>query len=216
MRFVSCKLFRRGIGRRYLCALLLGAYVLTAVGIPLPLPGGPVKIGDAFPCAMNRCGCDSAERCWRSCCCHTLAERIAWARRNGVRPPAFAIAQARAARIELALFAEVCDAAQQTANCCAADRLTKKPACCAERQAVPRTEESNRSGKDDHIIGWRAMACRGHSMHWLAAVPTLVVPPSEPLNDLLLVSRIGPAGSEVAAGVPDAPDVPPPKLAKLA
>ena len=116
MRILSRQFFRHGIGRRCLCALLLGAYVLTATGIPCRCASGPAKSGEAFPCAKNRCGCDSADRCWRSCCCHTLAERIAWARRHGVQPPAFAIAQARAAGIDLSLLAEACDAEQQPAQ----------------------------------------------------------------------------------------------------
>lgn len=216
MRFRSRKLFRRGNGRRFVCALLLLAYLLTAVGIPLPLAGGPVKIGDAFPCATNRCGCDSAERCWRSCCCNTLAERIAWASRNGVRPPAFAIAQARAAGIDLALVAEACDADEQPAKCCAADRLIEKPTCCAERHVSARSEESNRSGEDDQVIGWRALACRGQTIHWLAAVPTLIMSAQELLNEPALVERRAPAVSETAISVPDAPDVPPPEVASLA
>ena len=216
MRFVSRKLFRRGIGRRCLCALLLGAYILTAAGIPLPLASPAAESGEAYPCAMNRCGCDSAERCWRSCCCHTLAERIAWASRNGVRPPAIAIAQARAAGIDMSLLAQAGDAAQRAANCCAADRLTKKPACCTVRQEVPRTEESNRSAEDDHIIGWRALACRGHSIHWFAAVPMLIAPPRGLVDGLPLIERRAPSVSESAMGVPDAPDVPPPEAASLA
>jgi hypothetical protein len=213
MRFVSRKLFRRGIGRRCLCALLLVAYVLTAAGIPLPLPGGPVKTGEAFPCAMNRCGCDSAERCWRSCCCHTLAERIAWARRNGVRPPAFAIAQARAPGIDLSLLAEAGDAAQQTAKCCAVERLSEHSGCCAGRQEKTLAPKPNHADDDNHIIGWRALACRGQSMHWLTAVPTLIVPPLEQWHEMPLVARLAPAASDVGGGTVEAPDVPPPERA---
>lgn len=133
-----------------------------------------------------------------------------------MRPPAFAVAQARAAGIDLSLLAETCDAAQQTAKCCAADRLTKKPACCAESQAVSRTEESNRSGEDDHIIGWRALACRGQAILWLAAVPMLIAPSRGLVNDLPLIERRAPSVSESAKAVPDAPDVPPPEAASLA
>jgi hypothetical protein len=216
MRFVSRKLFRRGIGRRCLCALLLLAYVLTAAGIPLPLARPAGESGEAFPCAMNRCGCDSAERCWRSCCCHTLAERMAWARRNGVRPPAFAVAQARAAGINLSMLADTCDADRQPDKCCAAERLTEKPGCCTERQMTSSPRESNRPADDDHIIGWRALACRGQAIHWLAAVPMLIAPSRGLVNDLPLIERRAPSVSESAMGVPDAPDVPPPKAASLA
>jgi hypothetical protein len=196
--------------------LLLCAYVLTAAGIPLPLAGGRGKAGEAFPCADNGCGCDSADRCWRSCCCHTLAERLAWARRNGVRPPDFALAQARAAGIDLSLLVEACDAGEQQDKCCAAKRSPEKAGCCTERQVATNANQFNGDADVNHIIGWRAMACRGQAIHWLAAVPTLIMPPHALLNDPPLVERCAPAVSEVAGGVPDAPDVPPPEVSSLA
>jgi hypothetical protein len=216
MRFASRLLFRRGIGRRAVCAFLLGAYIVTAAGIPLPLASGPVKTRELFPCAMTRCGCDSAERCWRSCCCHSLAERLAWARRNGVRPPAFAVAQARAAGIYLSLLADTGAADERPGSCCMADRLPKKPACCAKNQITTNANESNRAAGDDHIVGWRALACRGQAVQWLAAVPTLIVPPRGIVNDLPLIERRAPAVSEAATSVPHAPDVPPPEVAFFA
>src|SRR5687768_6896601 len=95
-------LYGRLAPRRCASALLLVTYALTAAGVPLPLSSRPAKSGELFPCAASQCGCDSAERCWRSCCCHTLAERLAWARRHGVRPPEFVIAKARNAGLEIA------------------------------------------------------------------------------------------------------------------
>ena len=60
-----------------------------------------LKSGEMFPCMDCPCGCNSAEQCWRSCCCHTLAERMDWAREHGVRPPEYAIDEARRQRIDL-------------------------------------------------------------------------------------------------------------------
>ncbi len=202
---------------------------MTATGIPLPLPSNAQQQAEAFPCAANACGCDSAARCWQSCCCHTLAERIAWARRHGVRPPAFAIAKARAAGIKLAWLDGSIDRAKPNANCCVAESSTDKtccaaelvaavPAtakrsCCSERQDVTGPDESTPANTSNHVIGWRALACRGHALHWLAAVPTLIVPPHGLLNDLPLVERRSPTSSEVAEGLSDSPDVPPPEVA---
>ena len=215
MRFLSRTPFRRDIGRRSLCALLLGAFVLSAAGIPLPLARGPVKTGDAFPCAMNGCGCNSADRCWRSCCCHTFVERITWAKRNGVRPPDLALAQARAAGIDLTLLSHTCDAGKHTGKCCAVEQLPAKRGCCSESQITTNANEFNRAGDDTHIIGWRALACRGQAAQWLAAVPILIVPPHQFLNERPLVARLAPAISESANGVPDEPAVPPPEVASL-
>lgn len=229
MRSFSRKLLRRGIGRRCLCALLLSAYVVTASGIPLPLPNRAGKLAEAFPCAANACGCASAERCWRSCCCHTLTERIAWARRHGVRPPAFAVAKARAAGINLAWLDGSTDSATPKANCCvaqssagktccaaelvAAASATEKRSCCSQRQDVTAVDSWAPANRGNRIIGLRALACRGQALDWLAAVPTLIVPPHELLDDLPLVERRSPASSEVAEGLSDSPDVPPPEVA---
>jgi hypothetical protein len=140
---------------------------------------------------------------------------LAWARRHGVRPPGFAIAQARAAGIDLASFAEAFEFEEQPAQCCAVKRLPERRACCTERQVTTNANESSREANDDHIIGLRALACRGQTIHWLAAVPTLIMPPRGFVNDLPLVERRAPASSEAANGVPEAPDVPPPEVASL-
>jgi hypothetical protein len=229
MRSFSRNFLRRGIGRRCVCAFLLSAYVVTACGIPLPLPGSTRKQAEAFPCVANACGCDSAERCWRSCCCHTLAERIAWARKRGVTPPAFAVAQARAAGINLAWLDGSANAAKTKANCCVAQTSADKAccareltasvpktderSCCSERQDVTAPDDVTPPNDGNILIGLRALACRGQALHWLAAVPTLIMPPHEVLNDLTLVERRAPEVSEVADSVSESPDVPPPKVA---
>lgn len=66
----------------------------------LPVPsGGQIEnsrsllrskaCSEPFPCQNCRCGCSSAEQCWTSCCCYSLRERLAWAKKNKVAPPAF-------------------------------------------------------------------------------------------------------------------------------
>src|SRR5688500_9568058 len=95
------RLAHRLRSRRLVCALLLVGFSITAAGVPLPGPQRILESHEQFPCATSSCGCRTATQCWESCCCHTLAERIAWARRNGIRPPEFAIAQARASKLNL-------------------------------------------------------------------------------------------------------------------
>jgi hypothetical protein len=154
---------------------------------------------------------------------------MAWARRHGVRPPGFAIAKARAAGINLAWLDGSSDRAKPKVNCCVAQSYADKtccaaelvaavPAiakrsCCSESQDVTSQYESAPANTSNHVVGWRALACHGQSLHWLAAVPTLIVPPRELLNDLSLVERRAPTSSEVAEGLSDSPDVPPPKVA---
>ena len=63
----------------------------------MPLPIGSVSITDKqtslpFPCQDSPCGCKTAEQCWTNCCCKTPAQRLAWAKSNGVTPPKYAMA----------------------------------------------------------------------------------------------------------------------------
>lgn len=217
---------RNSCHRRLISAALLAAYIVTAAGIPLPTGAKPQASDESYPCANCGCGCASADQCWRSCCCHTLAERLAWAREHNVRPPAFAIADAQRAGLNLAwLAAEAarhsdsppttcCDraVADTRPSCCQAHTAVKgaraERACCARRHDQPRQANTG-----DHIVGWRALACQGHSMNWLAAVPTLIVGRPEISYQRPLVAWLGPAVSEAAEVLPVIPELPPPERA---
>jgi hypothetical protein len=119
----------RRLGRRCASGSLLAMYVLAAAGVPLPAGNMSLKSGEMFPCMNCPCGCNSAEQCWRSCCCHTLAERMDWAREHGVRPPDYAIDEARRQRIDLCWLDEPA-ASQAVKTCCAAKPGHGKPCCC--------------------------------------------------------------------------------------
>ena len=189
--------------------MLLATYVVTAAGIPLPVVRQPAKSGELFPCAMNGCGCDSAERCWRSCCCHTLAERLAWAEKHGVRPPEFAIAEAERNGINVSRLADSSASATQPKTCCARKAVNSKQSCCASHHKEP----SAPTKTVDHIVGWRALACHGQSLNWLAAVPTLISASPELTDQLPLVAWLGPHASQDGRCVADLPSVPPPERA---
>src|SRR5882672_16023 len=79
-------LFQPTQTRRAMSTPTLAMYCMATFGVPLP--ASPRKSGDEpYPCQSSRCGCMSAEQFWRSCCCTTLEERLAWAERNNVTPP---------------------------------------------------------------------------------------------------------------------------------
>lgn len=205
---------------------LLAAYLTSAVGIPLP-SGARRHSSEEYPCAASACGCATAEQCWRSCCCHSLAERFEWAREHRVRPPEYAIAAAQQAGIDLAWLglppvakkAELaakppCDdhvAASDCPACCQAHSTCcqrEDRACCAHEPNQPQKPTSA-----DRIVAWRALACHGQSLNWLAATPTHIVPRPALSHDLPLVAWLGPATSEAACRVASSPDVPPPERA---
>lgn len=79
---------------RVVAASVLAVYVMAAFGLVPSLSGvfgeAAVRLDrEPFPCEGGSCGCTTAYRCWTSCCCYTLEERIAWAARNGVEVPGY-------------------------------------------------------------------------------------------------------------------------------
>ncbi len=82
--------FRRS--RQGFALVALMQYALLCTGVTVPLPALPIG-GKPFPCQHHNCGCNTAEQCWRSCCCMTPEQRLEWARENGVTPPDNIMAQ---------------------------------------------------------------------------------------------------------------------------
>ncbi len=205
--------FRAVTSVRYRCvtSMLLVVYVATMSGIPLPVGHVVRKSGEMYPCANCACGCASAEQCWRSCCCHSLAERIAWARRHGVRPPEFAIAAARQARIDLSWLVEPGKA------CCARELVASAPKCCQAGNGCCDRQEDHEHGQSksesSKVIGWKALNCQGHSSTWVAAVPPLTSAKVELTTTIALLHWLGPLSSEEAISVVSVPATPPPQSA---
>jgi hypothetical protein len=84
------------MGRKVVTFLVLVCFCAAT----LPFPVASVEILDKansqpFPCQNCPCGCKTAEQCWSGCCCYTPAERFAWAERNGVTPPSYAVRPSR-------------------------------------------------------------------------------------------------------------------------
>jgi hypothetical protein len=221
---------------RLVAWLALGCHVLVASGLPLPV--APRFAGDAgvatartvkdrsrpFPCMDKPCGCATAEQCFASCCCHSPAERLAWARAHAVEPAVLA-----------ALERRVAAPAAASPSCCAATRA--EPSCCATSAATPADPEAAdvcsdyrsltadavspaepRAPHADETAGPRVvilrdmLACGGILTAWLACGTALPPPPrvASPTHD-------APAGSialddVVAPSCSAAPAVPPPRV----
>lgn len=175
--------------------LCLAAWLCTvAVGLPLPAPlRGPAPAGgERFPCEGCGCGCASAAQCWSGCCCHTLSERLAWARREGVRPPASVLAAARMQGLDTQIWTGGTSKGESKSStpstpsqCCAARPQSAAPrGCCAAVPTARRaTVTSSTRGDCQGVcrqperrspVGARALSalkCRGLTTYW-ASVPT--------------------------------------------
>ncbi|MGC3970299.1 MAG: hypothetical protein QM775_24100 [Pirellulales bacterium] len=116
--------------RRALVWVALVNYTALTLGLPIPAaamaPGG--LSGEAYPCRDHRCGCVSAEQCWKSCCCFSHDEKMAWAERHGVTPPAYVIALAEVRPVS--------------------NRSPVRKSCCSAAPAKPRVRSCCSSGHD--------------------------------------------------------------------
>jgi hypothetical protein len=221
--------------RRIVAVAMMFAYGAIVGGVPLPAGKKALsKGGELYPCSASSCGCDSAERCWSSCCCHTMAQRLEWAKEHGVRPPEFALAEARSSGHDTSPW----DGAKKTVIavavtgkkpcCCCAKKVAAAPSCCEKKVAAAASsccskkvaagccsskKSESDNARDNTVIGWRALACHGQSLNWLAAVPALITLEYEFADEAPLVAWLGPHSSESAAGVTDVPTPPPPERA---
>lgn len=85
--------FLRHRRQRLVAVLVALSVVVASIGVPFALESAK-DTSQPYPCMHHRCGCGSAEACWRSCCCMTQAQKLAWAKEHGVTPPDYALAQA--------------------------------------------------------------------------------------------------------------------------
>lgn len=135
--------------RRAVTWLVLAAYVVLASGVPLPdgaalNPGRPMGAAGAvaakdrsrpFPCMDSPCGCATAEQCYSRCCCHSVAERLAWARRHGVEAEMLA-ALARGGSTPPPKPAAACCSVAGTPEKAVARAVRSDDSSCCRRTAV--------------------------------------------------------------------------------
>jgi hypothetical protein len=166
-----------------------------------------------FPCQNCPCGCLDAEQCWRSCCCQTNAQKLAWARAHHVTPPEYVVAaacrEARGGQPSAPLAA---------AACCSRPHLRAPPeGCCRGARPSRRLSamSSTFSAAPRGQVGWVLLEarnrCRGVSSFWLllsqVAVPVARVwMPAKPVCVDHCVSR-----TTHLVSVCFPPPVPPPK-----
>jgi hypothetical protein len=116
----SCRILRTVCRLGFpLCGWLsLALFVFVISGLPIPVPFAR-DVSQAFPCMFHRCGCRDAQQCWKSCCCHTPSQRLAWAKAHDVQPPA---------EVAERLKADCPDGSCETRQPCCAKQPAKQPA----------------------------------------------------------------------------------------
>lgn len=156
--------------RRIVAMTLIIAFIVGSIGFPVARRPQKDR-SQPFPCQDSPCGCQSAEECWRHCCCKTNREKLAWAAEHHVTPPEYVIEAARA-ESEPGTSRRLCcvhntQAEHDTAVCEATGCRTERP-CCRHKQSCC---ESGGSHNHDEVevvlvISDLARKCRGLSPLW--------------------------------------------------
>lgn len=188
------KTWCRSLRRRLCAGLALVAYLIAACGLPLPAAPSRKDTSQPFPCMNNPCGCETAEQCWRGCCCLTPEERWAWADAHDVQPPDYAERPGSADETPTS----------STHSCC-------HEGCC-ESESSSDTNESARSRPGFRwVVGANALRCRGLTTEWVSA--GAVLPPGLPVTWNPRSSTEGwlPHITSMTSPLSEAPPAPPPR-----
>jgi hypothetical protein len=183
--FWFARKFWRHLFRRLFACVSLFAYLATVLGMPLP-QGQAKDHSQPFPCQDNPCGCQNAEQCWRHCCCHSPEERLAWARANGIEPPAYAELPASAGWQSVRVRDQV---ASEPASCCSCRkpppdgaRPRSGKSCCADREGPAdrssnESDQNQRSAKRGWVRGVDVLRCQSLTTIWVSSGAASPPPP---------------------------------------
>jgi hypothetical protein len=212
MRFFPSLRFWRLLRYR-LCVGVVGlAYLLVALEIPLPV-FVPKDAGQPFPCQDHPCGCQTAEQCWRGCCCFSVEERWAWARAHHVEPPAYAEKPKEPEAAHGWNTVKRRDLKRGIAaskSCCR--EKTERASCCRSAPERSTKEASKPNSRVRWMTTMNAWRCQGYSTVWVSAgavlpVPPFAIRPADPIPSTSLSFS-----SAHADRMPSIPPDPPPRL----
>jgi hypothetical protein len=202
------------LARRAVVAAALAAYLVSLIGVPV-VKRTARHAGAPFPCQDHACGCSSAEQCWKSCCCYSPAQKLAWAQEHGVEPPAALVA-------EVALDASLASVGTSPthAGCC--DEHDHQAAhhgesCDHEHTTCGAGHCDEHAAADDATefalaMGPQARHCRGLVDLWCASGAVLPPPPAVAWQfQWVVVDWLAPAPALLASR-DLLPPVPPPRV----
>lgn len=192
---------------RRIIAFVVAVSMLASV-LPMPVWRGAPQDKDStqpFPCQDRPCGCRSAEQCWKKCCCFTNAQKLAWAKSRGVRPPEFVVIAARqeSGANGAGLRCAHCASRGEQAIC---SRATRETASNSARQVVSGDTATT------VVIGVMAQECQGHGWGFHAMAWCNIPEPIATLPAAILIGPVYPPARPLQSCVTLEPPVPPPRL----
>jgi hypothetical protein len=155
--------------------LMIGSLALANLGYPVYEVA--MKKGDTpFPCQFSRCGCQTAEQCRTSCCCHSKQERVAWAVERGVDPDRVAVLTPEEkfqftfnAQQNLKQKKTCCQTAK--ASCCSQKHKPTKITNCCETPRLGGSLALPKEGAQElrWVLAISASKCKGTGVDWIQA-----------------------------------------------
>ena len=217
----------RPLLRRLTAWAMLALQCLVASGLPLPLaippdPGSAAgrKLAAKdrsrpFPCMDKACGCDSAERCFTNCCCHTPAETLRWAKARGIEPAVIVALSRRMAVAEPEPAAGNCCASTASKPACCETAEPQQPSCCAVAEAEAGLDDEPAPGgaPAPKVVSLRAMLACGGIIDGLLSlmVAGSLPPPAVVFSPQVVTGGSLICGDERPQGTPAEPAEPPPR-----
>lgn len=158
--------------RAVAAGVLAVCHLFAACGVPLPVsPTTRKDVSRPYPCMNRPCGCGTYEECWAGdCCCFTLAEKVAWARANGIEPPVTSAAE------------PTCAAEPDACELCHPKPKRKAAEACPLCEKPTAVAAGLR-----WVVGVFAQKCHGEPAGGFAHLPPAVLP--EPIAPLWVVGR---------------------------
>ncbi len=159
----------------------LAAYLAAAIGVS-PSPAylarlfghAAASLGMAdepsYPCQGGACACGSAHECWTTCQCHTLAQKVAWARQHHVPVPDYV----DLSPLESTVAQKPAKAKPACPLCCAAETDDAAPTSAAVEPEGCEAETSDRSG----LPTLTALGCKGLQTLLASVVVPVVAQPA--------------------------------------
>ena len=153
---------------------LVVLYATVVSGLPLPIAQKVTGQLTRFPCEGASCGCASASQCWKSCCCSTLEEKIAWARKHGVAVPAEAQRRAEPLR-SCCVASEIKGACGTTSRAPQQKNAVAKRGCCLKvsDKFTDTRVETGETSTPSTISLIAALGCGGQSDGAVGVIPSL-------------------------------------------
>jgi hypothetical protein len=196
---------------RRLLSLLVCLSIMATI-LPVPVASMPEKDrSQPFPCQDHPCGCRNAEQCWRSCCCFTRSQKLAWARKRGITPPMELLARAE----ETPMLHHLEDHPESSPS----EQRHCRGNCCQTQHSQSRPDHGEaavKAGSQRRIklaIGLFAEQCRSGGVHW-NSLPWTILPEPFVVDERPALATAAPI--ELAADpelICERPPVPPPRSA---